>query len=364
MNSEHNIITNTSRQFRIRSKRFFLTYPKVIDLPDLEQLFLQAMQSIFGIIHEDKMSYIIVRELHEDGTPHIHIYLEFQDKQSIYSRDKLHVCLRDKDGKDAIHQGKYESVRNKDLVIEYILKDSNNDYLTNIILPLVKNIIYTNPEEHLFAILESEGYDAATNALVTQYKSLAAKKGATIIRNLRALNEIIWKRSYKQNNNVRDINEFRIPPEVLDWKDNSHNKTALIIWGPSGTCKTEFTKSLLKSMNLETLLIRNVNALKDVRIETNTALLFDDISLAGKTREELIHYFDLENGTQLRVLYSIVDIPPGTPRAFTTNRINRVIGSVPVPAEIARRITIVSVPESLKLSLKRTTTVIEKIEIE
>jgi hypothetical protein len=41
-----------------------------------------------------------------------------------------------------------------------------------------------------------------------------------------------------------------------------------------------------------------------------------------------------------------------------------VIGPVPVPAEIARRITIVNVPESLKLSLTRTTTVIEKIEIE
>jgi hypothetical protein len=118
-------------------------------------------------------------------------------------------------------------------------------------------------------------------------------------------------------------------------------------------------------MNLKTLLIRNVNALKDVRIETNTALLFDDISLAGKTREELIHYFDLENGTQLRVLYGIVDIPPGTPRAFTTNHINRVIGSVPVPTEIARRITIVNVAESLKLSLTRTTTTVtEKIEIE
>ena len=65
----------------------------------------------------------------------------------------------------------------------------------------------------------------------------------------------------------------------------------------------------------------------------------------------------------LPFLYLVL-IPPGTPRAFTTNQINRVIGPVPVPAEIARRITIVNVPESLKLSLTRTTTVIEKIEIE
>jgi hypothetical protein len=80
-------------------------------------------------------------------------------------------------------------------------------------------------------------------------------------------------------------------------------------------------------MNLETLLIRNVHAFKDVRIGADTALLFDDVSLVNKTREELIHYFDLENGSQLRVMYGTIDIPPGTPRAFTTNDISRVIGS-------------------------------------
>jgi len=330
MYSKNNKIRKTTKEFRIRSKKFFLTYPKVIDLLNLEQLFLDEMKSIFGIIDEDKMGYIIVKELHEDGTPHIHVYLEFKDQRSIYSRDKLHVRLKDKDGKEIIHEGKYESVRNKDLVIQYILKDSSSssiNYITNIVLPIVEGVIYSNPEEHLLAILEKEGYDAATNALVTQYKSLASRKAATIVRNLRALNEIIWKQSYKKNYNVRDINEFVMPAEILDWKDNLYGKTALILWGPTGTCKTEFTKSLLKSMNLESLLIRNIHAFRDVRIGPGTALLFDDVSLADKTREELIHYFDLENGTQLRVMYGTIDIPPGTPRAFTTNDISRVIGS-------------------------------------
>ena len=62
-------------------------------------------------------------------------------------------------------------------------------------------------------------------------------------------------------------------------------------------------------------------------------------------------------------MYGIIDTPPGIPRAFTTNDVNRVIGLGSIPAEIARRITIVNVPEFLKLSIKRTTTVIEKIEI-
>jgi hypothetical protein len=62
-----------------------------------------------------------------------------------------------------------------------------------------------------------------------KYKSLASRKAATIVRNLRALNEIIWKQSYKKNYDVRDINEFVMPAEILNWKDNLHGKTALIL---------------------------------------------------------------------------------------------------------------------------------------
>ena len=83
----------SKKGFRIRSKRFFLTYPKVINLPNLEQLFLKAMEEAFELISKKDMGYVIVKELHEDGTPHIHVYLEFPSPRHIYSRDKLHVKL-------------------------------------------------------------------------------------------------------------------------------------------------------------------------------------------------------------------------------------------------------------------------------
>ena len=110
-----------------------------------------------------------------------------------------------------------------------------------------------------------------------------------------------------------------MPEEVLHWKTNLHNKKTLILYGPSGTGKTEFCKSLFKSMNFETLLVRDINALGNIQIGENLALLLDDISLASRTREEKIHFFDLENNSPLRILYSVVVIPAGTPRAFTTN---------------------------------------------
>ena len=110
-----------------------------------------------------------------------------------------------------------------------------------------------------------------------------------------------------------------MPEEVLDWKTYLYNKKALILYGPSETGKPEFYNSLFKSMNFKTLLVRDIDALGNIQIGENLALLLDDISLASRTREEKIHFFDLKNNSQLRILYGVVVIPAGTPRAFTTN---------------------------------------------
>lgn len=206
----------TEKGFRIRSKKFFLTYPKVIDLPNIKELFLESIKETFSILGETMMNYLIVKELHQDGTPHIHVYLEFKQKQSIYSRDKLHVKLKDNDGKDIVQEGKYEAARGKDSVVEYVLKEPDTDYITNICLPIVGGVVYTDPQQHLLAILETEGYEAATNALLTEYKELAATKATSIVRNLRTVNTIILQQNARKNNSIRDIEEFIIPEEVLD----------------------------------------------------------------------------------------------------------------------------------------------------
>ena len=204
-----------NKGFRIRSKKFFLTYPKVLDLPNLEELFLKAMEEAFELLSKKEMSYVIVKELHEDGTPHMHIYLQFPSQRQVYSRDKLHVKLTGIDGKVVVQEGKYEAVRNGELVIAYILKSAGENYLSNMNVPMLDGIVYTDPEEHLHAILESRGYEAATNALITKYKKLAAKKATMIVRNLRTVNTIILQKKSKEGNSVKDIENFKIPERVL-----------------------------------------------------------------------------------------------------------------------------------------------------
>jgi hypothetical protein len=204
-----------NKGFRIRSKRFFLTYPKVLDLPNLEELFLKAMEEAFELLSKKEMSYVIVKELHEDGTPHMHIYLQFPSQRHIYSRDKLHVKLIGIDGEVVVQEGKYEAVRNGELVIAYILKSAGENYLSNMNVPMLDGVVYTDPEEHLHAILESRGYEAATNTLITKYKKLAARKAAAIVRNLRTVNTIILQKKSKESNSIKDIEDFKIPEKVL-----------------------------------------------------------------------------------------------------------------------------------------------------
>jgi len=127
----HSTELEVKRRFRIRSKKFFLTYPKVIDLSGLEQLFLRGIEGTFKM-NKKKIKYIIVKKLHEDGMPHIYTYLEFKKRQAIYSRGRLHVKLTNTDGKAVVQEGKYEAARKKELVIQYILKNVDKDYITNI----------------------------------------------------------------------------------------------------------------------------------------------------------------------------------------------------------------------------------------
>lgn len=133
------------------------------------------------------------------------------------------------------------------------------------------------------------------------------------------------------------------------------------MFGPSGTGKTEFSKSMLKSMNLNTIVVREMNAMKELGTGIkNPALLFDDISLSKKTREEKMHILDLENTSQLRILYATADIPSGTLRAFTTNKLENVIG-FETPEEIKRRVHLVNIDKFLIMWMKRSVTFTEKI---
>jgi hypothetical protein len=138
------MIENTTKdklkRFRIRSKKFFLTYPQIPNVANMKNQFLNSLESTFSY---SKMKYVISEEKHKDGNSHIHVYLEFGSKQQISSREKLHVNVIGVEGEEYVCQGKYESVKSTSRVLEYITKHGEeSDLLTNMDLPILDNKIY------------------------------------------------------------------------------------------------------------------------------------------------------------------------------------------------------------------------------
>jgi len=122
------------KDYQLKTRRFFLTYPQLpsgISYEDLKETALSSFELIFKMNRKD-FKYVISVELHEDGRPDLHAYLEFGLSQSIYSASKLDLEF---DGES--RHGDYVSVKSPHDTLRYIIKSAENyDLLTkNMRLP-------------------------------------------------------------------------------------------------------------------------------------------------------------------------------------------------------------------------------------
>ena len=106
-----NRVNASTRQFRLDSKSLFLTYPKCpLTKEEVHALLLGKGRAIHG--------GVIARELHEDLTPHIHVYLLLEER----------YCCRNSIFWDlAGHHGNYQAAKSYTAVVQYVKKDK--DYL-------------------------------------------------------------------------------------------------------------------------------------------------------------------------------------------------------------------------------------------
>lgn len=118
--------------FRINAKRFFLTYPKcTLSKEELRD----ELEKMHSIDH-----YIISEEKHEDGTPHLHAYIQFTKKLNI--KDANHFNIKN------FHPNT-QAVKDKVSCIRYVKKDGN----------YIENLTYDFNDPHDF-IKRKKNYDA------------------------------------------------------------------------------------------------------------------------------------------------------------------------------------------------------------
>lgn len=124
-------------------------------------------------------------------------------------------------------------------------------------------------------------------------------------------------------------------------------------------------------MGRDVIFCRDKNSLRFESIRSDlSGIVYDDMNLSELSREEIIHFLDTDNHSQIRVLYGVVLMPVGVPRIFTTNDVNRIIGTFSftrTPVEIRRRVSLVDIEKplyQLNLNLNITNVIIKDEKIQ
>lgn len=118
-------ICQMQARFRLRTQKLFLTYPQCPIEKDEALVLLHNLSAGWKTEIRD---HIIAREKHEDGSNHLHCFLDL--KRGIDIKDPnfadLHTIINDH---KQIYHGNYQAARSSQAVIKYVTKDE--DYISS-----------------------------------------------------------------------------------------------------------------------------------------------------------------------------------------------------------------------------------------
>lgn len=142
--------TGSGKAFRLNARRLFLTYPKC---PITKEECLAQLS-----IALQPETWIIARELHADGEPHLHCLLERSQAWNI--RDPRKLDLVDPHGR---YHGNYQTCRSRMKVACYVAKEL--DWISNLTPEDMQAMQTKNAE---ISRRDGGAYTAARTAMRTQ----------------------------------------------------------------------------------------------------------------------------------------------------------------------------------------------------
>lgn len=260
------------KPYRANRKKFFLTYSRCE----------KSMEEVYA--HLGKISeihkYLIARELHKDGTPHIHAYIEFVNKQDFKNSRWADF--------DDHHPNDAGSIRNELAVTKYCTKDNN----------FISNFYKLDPWKLIY---DDERSYSDSIKLIREDRPRDYTLYSDQIE--RTLKKVKFNSSTKAR---YDSTTFKGP--TLDLS------RAVLLYGPGGIGKTQYALSHFKTP----LLVTHIDDLKKITPETD-GLVFDDMSFKHLPSDTIIYLLDMECTRSIHARNTNAVIPEGLKRIFTHN---------------------------------------------
>lgn len=258
-------------------RRFFLTWPQC-----------HKSQHELVAYLEDKAPikrYVVSRELHEDGNPHLHACVEFVTTQ------RRPVNWLDSFDK---HPNKQDP-RKWNACISYVKKDG--DYIDG---PETDEV-----QQSLLEILEN--LDSELDWMEYCVKSKISFQYA----------QYFWQRNKQDVHSITEETETngKLCPALETFTFPFTGKT-LVLKGPTGCGKTTWAK---KNVPKPALFVRHVDTLKKFRPGFHKSIIFDDVDFRHFPRSSQIYLVDFDDVADIHCRHACAFIPAGIHKVFTCN---------------------------------------------
>jgi len=280
--------------WRFQGKKLLATYP-LCDLSPEE-----ALACLLDVLSKwEPYQWRVAREHHEDRTLHIHAVMGCKRTISTTNARFADLWRKAIDGAPKrIFHGRYEKCRSFDAVKQYLTKEG--DYIDNIEPSIAKELLDLAAEQ---------GVHKAMLSLREKRPEQFLREGKRIKSNLGIV-------APPPCGLIRsDFTFIEDEPAVVFWKAHSE-EYGLWMKGDSGVGKTSFALTLLGE---RPLVVSHVDQLKTLVPSFHTGILFDDVSFLQMTREQALHYTDLEQDRGIHIRYGVAVIPAKMKRIFVSN---------------------------------------------
>lgn len=282
--------------FRISSKRLFLTYSRVNSKISAQKLLelLQEKPQLRGT------HYVIAKEEHRRGGLHYHAIITTDKKFEIRNARVLDV----KYGRQTFH-GNYQPIKNLQATVEYVCKGGG--YITN--LPNLVEGKLLSEKEFLVRQVEEKGVAKALLDYTKNNpeKAFSSRSVSALKKNFKDIQELENSVDCDNLESPFQIDNFNLQGKLKEWVENPewHKNKALILVGPSGVGKTQFGTVFCMLKKLKTLVVQHKEDFQRLK-RSHDAIIVDDANVGEFEKTQLLALLDNATPRTIRVMYQTV----------------------------------------------------------